>query len=469
MERTRTSSGPELLVDLRRDDPEPLHRQLERALRDAIRTGRLAPAAVLPSTRGLAAQLDVSRGIVVEAFEQLIAEGYLVARPGGATRVARTTAAAGPRRVEPTATHIAFDFRPGRPDLDLFPRLTWARSVRHVLDTMPSVRFAYPDGHGTPELCRTIAAYLDRARGTVADPADVIVCAGFAQGLGLAAQVLRASGARRIAVEDPSDPEYRAVIRASGLDVVAIPVDGSGMRVDLLAATDAGAVLVTAAHQYPVGGVLPADRRAALIDWAERRNAIVIEDDYDAEFRYDREPIGAIQGLSPDHVIYSGSASKILAPGLRLGWLVVPNRLVPSLAAAKLAADMGAPVLDQLTLADVIERGELDRHLRRMRPIYRRRRDALLEALARHLPTFRPVGASAGLHVLTWLPADIDEARIFEAARGEGIALNALAPRWLSYGPGGLIFGYGGIVEEAIDDGIRRLAEVVAAAPLRAR
>ncbi len=466
MERTRTSSGLELLVDLRREDPEPLHRQLERALREAIRTGRLAPLAVLPSTRGLATQLDVSRGIVVEAFEQLIAEGYLVSRPGGATRVARTQGAPRPRTPVPTVAPVAFDFRPGRPDLDLFPRLAWSRAARHVLETIPSARFAYPDGHGTPELRRTIAAYLNRVRGTVADPADVIVSAGFAQGLGLVAHVLRASGARTVAVEDPSDQDYRAVIGAAGLRVVAVPVDDAGIRVDLLAATDADAVLVTAAHQYPVGGVLPADRRAALVDWAERRDTLIIEDDYDAEFRYDREPIGAMQGLSPDHVVYSGSASKILAPGLRLGWLVAPDRLVTGLAAAKLAADMGAPMLDQLTLAELIDRGELDRHLRRMRPIYRRRRDVLLEALARHLPALHPVGASAGLHLLTWLPADLDEERILAGALDAEIAINGLAPRWLRPGGrGGLIFGYGGIAEEAIDVGIRRLAEVIAAVP----
>lgn len=463
MERTRTSSGLELLVDLHRDDPEPLHRQLERGLRDAIRSGRLPPSAVLPSTRALAGQLGVSRGIAVEAYEQLIAEGYLASRPGGATRVAHAPAVPAPRSAEPTPTGFDFDFRPGRPDLDLFPRLVWSRSIRRVLERMPSVSFAYLDGHGTPELRGAIAAYLNRARGTVTDPADVIVCAGFAQGLGLVAHVLRASGAHRFAVEDPSDPEYRAAVTAAGLDVVGIPVDASGMRVDLLPDADVDAVLVTAAHQYPVGGVLPADRRAALVDWAERRDLLVIEDDYDAEFRYDREPIGAIQGLSPDHVVYCGSASKILAPGLRLGWLVAPNRLVPGLAAAKLAADMGAPVLDQLTLADIVERGELDRHLRRMRPVYRGRRDALLAALARHLPGLRPVGASAGLHVLAWLPDDLNEPRIVEGAHLAGIAIADLASRRLGPGPGGLIFGYGGITEGAIDAGVRRLADVIAA------
>ena len=198
------------------------------------------------------------------------------------------------------------------------------------------------------------------------------------------------------------------------------------MRVDLLAATDADAVVVTAAHQYPTGGVLPPDRRAALLAWAERRPGIVIEDDYDAEYRYDREPIGAMQGLSPDRVVYAGSASKILAPGLRLGWFVVPPAYADAVAEAKRMADLGSPAIDQLAFADFLARGDLDRHLRRLRPIYRARRDTLLDELARHLPALRPVGASAGLHVLAWLPPDLPEAEVVEAAAAAGIRLQGV-------------------------------------------
>ncbi len=221
--------------------------------------------------------------------------------------------------------------------------------------------------------------------------------------------------------------------------------------------------MITAAHQYPTGAVLPPDRRARLADWAARRGAVIVEDDYDAEFRYDREPIGAIQGLSPDHVVYAGSASKILAPGLRLGWLIAPPAMTDALIAAKQAADMGSAALDQLAFADVLERGELDHHLRRMRPIYRGRRDALLRALARHLPDVRPVGAAAGLHVLAWLPDDVDEVRIVEEAAAAGIAIGSLASRRIEPGPGGLIFGYGVIAEGAIEPGIERLAGIIAA------
>jgi len=453
----------ELLVQLDRTDPEPLHRQLERGLRAAVRDGRLPPASPLPSSRALAAQLAVSRGIVVEAYEQLVAEGYLASRPGGATRVARPAAAAATTArpvVQPTA--VVHDFRPGRPDVTEFPRAAWLRSLRRVLATAPSDRLAYLGGRGVPELAVALAAYLNRVRGTIADPSDVIACTGFAQGLALAARALRDRGARVIAVEDPSDPEYRATIRDAGLDWIGIPVDDAGLDVERLRPSAADAVVVTAAHQYPTGGVLPPGRRAALIDWAARRGGTIIEDDYDAEFRYDREPIGAIQGLAPERVVYACSASKILAPGLRLGWLVAPPPLVESIVAIKQAADMGSAALDQLAFADMLERGELDHHLRRMRPIYRRRRDALLAALARHLPDLEPVGASAGLHVLTWLPPDLDESAVLRAAERAGIGLTGVTSRRIEPGRGGLIFGYGAIAEPAIETGIRRLAAAIA-------
>ncbi len=452
-------------MDLDRGSPEPLHRQLERELRAAIRQRRLAPGAALPSSRGLALQLGVSRGIVVEAYEQLVAEGYLASRAGGATTVAaRTGGPARSGRVAAAVPPVDVDFRPGRPEVREFPRAAWLRSVRRVLASAPADRLTYRNGEGLPELRAALAAYLNRVRGTAADPVDIVIASGFAQGLALALRSLAADGARVVAVEDPSDPEYRATVEAAGLRWVAIPVDDDGLRVDHLAATEADAVVVTAAHQYPTGAVLPPERRAALLDWAGARGATIIEDDYDAEYRYDREPIGAIQGLAPDRIIYAGSASKTLAPGLRLGWLVVPERLVGPITAAKQAADMGSAAFDQLALADLIEHGELDHHLRRLRPIYRARRDALLAALARHLPGVRPIGASAGLHVLAWLPRafGLGDAAVVDAAAAEGIALGGLSARRVAPGPPGLIFGYGSIEQAAIDDGVRRLAAVIA-------
>ncbi len=458
MPRMRTSSAIELFLPLRREDGRPLHRQLEQQLRDAVRTGRLVPSSIVPSTRALATQLGVSRGIVVEAYEQLIAEGYLGSRPGGTTTVARAATAAATRRPEPQARRFVVEFRSGRPDLDEFPRSAWLRSLRRVLNEAPSDRLGYHDGRGIPELRNALATYLNRVRGTAADPAAVVISSGFAQGLKLVAKVLAASGARRIAVEDPGYADARAIVRAAGLSAIGIPVDESGIRVDALDRARADAVVVTPAHQYPTGGVLPPDRRAALVAWAKRQNAMIIEDDYDAEFRYDRDPIGSLQGLCPDHVVYAGSASKILAPGLRLGWLLVPASLVDGIARAKMSDDLGSPALEQLAFADFVSSGELDRHLRRMRPIYRARRDTLLGALRRHLPALRPVGASAGLHVLAWLPPGVDESAFLHSAGEAGIWLETLAESWIADGAGGIIFGYGSVPATAIDASIRRLA-----------
>ena len=254
--------------------------------------------------------------------------------------------------------------------------------------------------------------YLNRVRGTSASAETTLISTGFAQGLQVVARALYAGGARRIAVEDPWHGEYRDMLVSTGLHVVDIAVDEHGMRTDLLDAANADAVVVTPAHQYPTGAVLSAERRVALIDWADRAGATIIEDDYDSEFRYDREPIGAIQGMCRDLVVFAGTASKVLAPGLRLGWLVAPPRLVDAIASVKMSADHGSAAIDQLAFADFLQHGELDRHLRRMRPVYRQRRDRLLASLARRMPAAVPVGASAGLHVLVWLPDGVDESRL---------------------------------------------------------
>ena len=463
MARSRTSSGLELLVTLDRAAAEPIHRQLAAELRAGVRDGRLGAGSPLPSTRALAAQLGISRGVVVEAFEQLVAEGYLQAVPGGATRVAPgAVSAGGPARSLELPTY-PFDFRPGRPDVTAFPRAAWVRSLRRALATAPADRLTYRSGGGLPELRIALASYLNRVRGTAAAPADIVVASGFAQGLGLVARALAQTGGRTFAMEDPFDPEYRAIVMAGGLEPVPIPVDEAGARIDVIAASGVAGALVTAAHQYPTGVVLSPERRAALLAWAREAGTIVVEDDYDAESRYDRAPIGALQGLAPGHVVYAGSASKTLAPGLRLGWLVAPPALAERLMAVKESVDQGSPAMDQLAYADLLEHGEVDAHLRRMRPVYRRRRDVLLASLSRSLPELEPVGAAAGLHVLAYLPDGADEAAVLRRAAEAGVVLGALTPRRVRPGRAGVIFGYGGIDEGRIPAGIERLAEVVRA------
>jgi GntR family transcriptional regulator / MocR family aminotransferase len=452
-----------MLVMLRHDAHVPLHRQIETSIRDAIRAGRLPRGSSLPPTRVLAADLGVSRGVVVEAYQQLAAEGYLASRSGGYTQVAAGPAALAAESRLTRPPRPAIDLSYGRADVSSFPRAAWLRAIRGALTDAPNDVFGYLTGRGVPQLRTALAGYLNRVRGTLADPDHLVICTGYAQGVMLLIGLLAAAGAKRLALEDPSSrDDALPAARAAGLEVVGIPVDGDGIRVDLLAESQADAVILTPSHQWPTGSVLSAENRAALIRWASERGTVIVEDDYDAEYRYDRTPVGALQGLAPGHVVYAGSASKTLAPGLRLGWFAMPGHLTEPMAAAKIAADRGSPALEQLALADFINRGEFDRHLRRMRPVYRRRRDALLAALARHLPWLRPVGVSAGLHLVTWLPPHLDEAAVVGAARRAGVGLDAVGPyRITNPGPGGLILGYATVNEQAIAEGIARLARVI--------
>ena len=436
----------------------PLRAQIEDQLRDAVRGGRLAPGAALPSSRALARELSVSRGVVVEAYAQLAAEGYLVARQGAPTRVSEAASPGpGAAPAAPGERPPRFDFRTGRPDVSLFPRTAWLASLRRALRDAPDARFDYGDPRGAPELRGALARYLGRVRGVVCDPERVVITSGMAQGMALFARALTPGGARRIGMEDPSSAPGRAQLASNGLEIVPIPVDEDGMEVARLPAVDAA--MVTPAHQFPLGVVLAPDRRAALLDWAAHTGAVVLEDDYDAEYRYDRQPVGAVQGLAPDLVAYAGSISKTLAPGLRLGWLVVPERLIDAVTAAKASDDLGTPVVEQLALADFLERGRLDRHLRRTRAVYRDRRDALVAALGRLLPECPIAGVAAGLHLVLRLPAATNEQAVLDAARARRLGLSGISEHRVAPGPPALLLGYGRLPEAAVEPGVRALAD----------
>ncbi len=465
---TNLSPVSELAIDLDRNGGDALHRQIEASIRQRIRSGVLPAGVALAPTRALAAELGVTRGVVVEAYAQLVAEGYLTSRRGGYTQVAAAAAppAAVPRLGRPAPSRLprpVVDFGYGRGNVAAFPRAAWLRSVRRVLTEAADERLGYLDGHGAVELRSALAAYLNRVRGTNADPETIIITSGYAQAVSLLIGVLAARGARTVAVEDPSaSDDARPMAQALGLNMAGVPVGADGVRVDAVAELDADVLILTPSHQWPTGGVLSPQARAAVLAWAQRTGALVLEDDYDAEYRYDRAPIGAMQGLDPGRVVYAGTASKTLAPGFRLGWLILPQELIEPFAEAKLLADRGSPILDQLTFADFLSRGEFDRHLRRMRPMYRSRRDALLTALAQHLPELEPAGIAAGLHLVAWLPQDLEEATVIAAAAREGVAVAGVAPYRLSPAPrGGLIFGYSNLNERTIADGIARLARGV--------
>lgn len=458
--------SPELLLTVDRDSAQRLSAQVEGQLRDAIRTGRLQAGERLPSSRELARELGLSRGLVQDCYAQLQAEGYLVTRVGSATRVAACAQPAAPAPAPPPGPHprLIADFRHGVPDLTSFPLADWLWATREAARRMPTADLDYGDPRGSSALREVVAGYLRRVRGAATDPASTVICSGYAQGLSLALGALARRGVRVVAYEDPGGPATaRAAAEAAGLTAVPVPVDEEGVDVRELAATGARAVIVTPAHQWPTGVVLAPDRRHALIDWAVREDGYVIEDDYDAEFRYDREPVGALQGLAADRVISIGTVSKSLAPALRLGWLLCPPALAGLVTDLKHVTDRGSPTLDQLALARLIESGRYDRHLRRMRTTYATRRTALVETLATHAPAVRLSGLAAGFHAVAHLPATADERALIDAARTRGVGLYGMSACRTSETaqPPQLVLGFGNVTERAIAEGLAAVADLL--------
>jgi GntR family transcriptional regulator/MocR family aminotransferase len=446
-------------MDLARLGELPLHEQIEASLRDDIRRGRLPAGTRLPSSRGLAAALGVSRGVVTEAYGQLASEGYLSVRQGAPVRVA--TAVRAPIQRPPAASlleRFPYDFHPGTPDLAAFPREAWLRSLRAALRAGALEAIGYGDPRGAPQLREALAAYLGRVRSVDADPEHMLICTGFMQGFSLLCRTIRSRGIERLALEDPGWHQHKLIAEQAGLEIVPVPVDEGGIRIDVLMAAEADAVILTAAHQFPTGATLAAERRAALLDWAGE-DRIIVEDDYDSELRYDGMSVGALQGLAPERVVFIGSASKRLAPAMRLGWMLMPTWLTWELTAAKAVEDGGSEVIGQLALRDFIERGELDRHVRRMRALYRRRGEVLRASLARWLPRAVPAESGAGLFELIELPQGVDESLLVRRASERGVGVEGLAlHRFGSGGRPGLLLGYGNLPEPAIDHGVRLLA-----------
>jgi GntR family transcriptional regulator / MocR family aminotransferase len=446
------ANGLDLHLDL---SGNRVRAQLETALRDAIRSGRLAAGTRLPPTRTLAADLGVARNTIAEVYGQLVAEGWLSARTGSGTSVA-SRAAPSP---EPGLTDSAavsrprYDLRPGEPDLSAFPRGAWLAAARKALTGAWDAVLGYGDPCGLAVLRGALAEYLARTRGVVVQHGggNIVICSGFAHGLEVVSRALLATGARTLAVERYGHQAHRDIAAAAGLRLHPIPLDSSGAMAG--AAADADAALLTPAHQFPLGMTLAPHRRRAFAD----RVGIVIEDDYDGEFRYDRQPVGAMQALAPDRVIYCGTASKSLAPGVRLAWLVVPPRLLDAVVAA---LGGGPSALDQLTLAELIATGGYDRQIRRARLAYRRRRDRLVAALA---PLGLQVsGIAAGLHALVDFPQTASELRAETLASRHGLAVEGL--RRYAYGDAdraGLVIGYARPPEHAYTTALARLCAVL--------
>ncbi|MEV6444228.1 PLP-dependent aminotransferase family protein [Amycolatopsis sp. NPDC051716] len=432
---------------------------LAAAIRAAIRDGRWQAGAAVPSTRALAHDLGVARGTVTRVYADLAAEGYLRTAQGAPTRVA--TAGSLPQsapRPVPRDPAPRWDLRPGRPDLTAFPRQAWLTATRRALLRTPASAFGYESELGAPELRDTLAGYLARARGVVADPARIVVCHGFSHAIAVVSRAFSGLGVGELAFENPSMAMYRSIAAAQGPRIVGVDVDGHGIDVSAL---DSPAVVVTPAHQYPTGVTLAPPRRAALARWASESGAFVLEDDYDGEFRFDRQQVGALQALAPERVVYAGTASKTLAPALRLAWLVLPRSLVEPVRAAMADSGSRPAVLNQLVLAELIDSGAYDRHIRRSRAEYRSRRTRLLAALP---DSVRPHGIAAGLHLLLMLPPDgPSEATALAACRRRAIGIEGLAGHWMTpNAPGGLIVGYAATPKHAFTGATQNLVEALA-------
>ncbi|WP_405613370.1 PLP-dependent aminotransferase family protein [Streptomyces sp. NBC_01508] len=483
---TAVTVGADLHLELRGPG---LRTGLMDALREAVRNGRLTPGTRLPSSRTLAADLGIARNTVADAYAELVAEGWLAARQGSGTRVARraaprTRAPSGPQAL-PVSRRPAHNLRAGSPDLGSFPRGEWLAAARRALTAAPHEAFDYGDQRGRVELRTALADYLARTRGVYADPERVVLCSGFVHGLTLMAQVLAArrgsagarggarararAVARAVAVESYGLDFHRSVLTGAGLRTPALAIDEFGTRTKELTAGRGGlrgidAVLVTPAHQFPTGAALHPDRRAAVVDWARGAGGLILEDDYDGEFRYDRQPVGALQGLDPERVVYMGTASKSLAPGLRLAWMVLPKVLVGEVIEAKGEVAAVPSAMDQLTLAEFISSGAYGRHVRSMRLRYRRRRDQLVEALAEHAPESRVTGIAAGLHAVVELPPGTGERPMIDAAARQGLALQGLSGfRHPSVPPGrdALVVGYGAPTDSAWAGALAALCRVL--------
>ncbi|MFG2607937.1 PLP-dependent aminotransferase family protein [Streptomyces sp. NPDC048514] len=497
MTESWVNSAERIGADLHLELPGPGGRRaaLIRALREAVRSGRLAPGTRLPPYRSLAADLGVARNTVADAYAELVAEGWLTARQGSGTRVAARAEPLRPAGRTPVkAPHRArgprHDLRQGAPDASAFPRAAWATSYRRALQAAPSEAFGPGDPAGRRELREALTEYLARARGVRTEPDRIVICSGFAHALrllfgqspggtgstggtgatsgsratGSAGGTARTGGVLRgpLGVEAYGLGFHWGLLAAAGVRTVPLPLDEHGARVTAL--DRERAVLLTPAHQFPTGGPLHPERRAAVIDWARARGAVVLEDDYDGEFRYDRRPVGALQGLDPERVIHIGSVSKSLSPALRLGWMVLPERYVGSVLAAKGEREAWVSVPDQLALADFVVSGSYDSHVRRMRQRYRRRRDRLVAALAAHTPHIEATGIAAGLHAVLRLPPGTERSTV-KAAAWQGIALDGLAafrhPQSPMTAGDGVVVGYAATAEHAYEAALEALCGVL--------
>jgi GntR family transcriptional regulator/MocR family aminotransferase len=462
----QTNLAWDTLLDLGDRARGPLYARLTRALREAIREGRLPSGSALPPSRLLAEQLECSRSVVTEAYEQLVAEGYLAARVGSGTRVraaAGSIATRPPIELVSSADPVTIDLVPGLPDLRAFPLRSWLSALRTASAGLVTADLGHPGAAGHPQLRQVMADYLVRVRGARADMRDVTITAGITDGITRVCRALRHSGLTAVGVEDPGWRRFREAVGAAGLDAVPVPVDEQGLSVDELDRLPAvRAVIVGPNHQFPTGVALSIERRMAVLAWAHRVDGLVLEDDYDSEFRYDRRALGTLQGADPKRVALFGSVSKTLSPAIGIGWTLTPAEWTRPVRSVE-ARGFNPPVLDQLAFATFVQTGGYDRHLRRLRRCYRRRRDNLVQALIREIPDARISGIAAGLHLVVRLSGDVDYDTVAQLARSHGVGVGTMTAHRMrnTAFDQGLVLGYGNLDDDQVDDGVELLAAAI--------
>ena len=460
------SGGPEILLHIDRSHPETLAGQLRAGIRDAIRARRLAAGTRLPASRVLAEDLGVSRGVVVDAYAQLVAEGFLVTRPGSGTMVSD---AAGITPAHSSWWHRRgqqhhqlwrpeLDLRPSGPDPALFPRSQAARTMTEILRRLPAAELGYTGPWGVAALRRQLEFHLGRLRAAMAPADGIVVVTGRTQALTVIARTLVAAGHDHIAVEDPSEPRHRHLLQVHGLKAIPVPVDDEGLDVDALAASGCQAVLTSPSCQFPTGAVMSAARRARLLDWAVARRALIIEDDQRADFHFDRPALACLQGMRPEQVMLIGSVSMTLAPAMRLGWIVPPPHLLRAIAETKRDDDFGSAVMEQHALASWLESGQYDRHVRHARRSYAMRRAALSRQLHQRFPRWPQRGTPAGLEILLELPDGISDRHVAAHARQQGLGVSPLSLMRISAaGPPGLVLSYARLAPRHSPEAVSRL------------
>jgi GntR family transcriptional regulator / MocR family aminotransferase len=439
-----------------------LRHQLERLLRAGIEDGSLPGGTRLPSSRSLAEQLGVSRGVVVDAYEQLSAQGFLLSR---ARRAPIVSAVEAPPPAPPRPTpRYRLVLSPNAPDLGLFPRRLWLRATAETMRELPDGELDYPpDSRGPASLRATLIGYLSRVRRVNVAADNLILTLGFLHSLDLVCRALVLRGGKRVAVENPSTPEQAAIVRSHGLEVDPIAVDEHGLVVEELLEAAADAVIVTPAHQFPLGTVLSSERRRALVSWARERDTLIVENDYDAEFRYGGPAIGAVQGVAPERTVYLGTTSKTLVPAMRLGWIAAPTGIAATLADVQLDGSGGFTGLNAQVFARLVVSGAYERHVQRCRREYRRRQEALVGAISADLPELELLGVAGGLHLALRLPRACDADQVAEIVGSEGILIRPLS--YYAHGPieqePGLVLGYGRLAVPSVSGVVRALGRAL--------